>query len=80
MVCLCQFGVSAGVLNCELPLSSRWHAIEAFNRGAFDILIATDDPKLMTGRATDGKPVTSHPSSLLEIPWGLGCHWIANKN
>lgn len=47
-----QFGVSAGVLNCELPLASRWHAIEAFNRGAYDILIATDDPKLLTGRAS----------------------------
>jgi len=46
-----QFGVSAGVLNCELPLASRWHAIEAFNRGVFDILIATDDPKLMSGRS-----------------------------
>ena len=48
-----QFGVSAGVLNCELPLASRWHAIQAFNRGAFDILIATDDPKLMKGRASE---------------------------
>ena len=43
------------MLNCELPLSSRWHAIQAFNRGAFDLLIATDDPKLMTGRATESK-------------------------
>ena len=49
-----QFGVSAGVLNCELPLASRWHAIQAFNRGAFDILIATDDPRLIAGRATEG--------------------------
>lgn len=24
-----QFGVSAGVLNCELPLASRWHCIQA---------------------------------------------------
>lgn len=23
-----QFGVSSGVLNCELPLESRWHAIQ----------------------------------------------------
>ena len=42
------------MLNCELPLASRWHAIQAFNRGVFDILIATDDPKLMTGRASEG--------------------------
>ena len=46
-----QFGVTSGVLNCELPLATRWHAIQAFNRGLFDIFIATDDPKLMQGRA-----------------------------
>lgn len=49
-----QFGVSTGVLNCELPLASRWHSIQAFNRGLFDILIVTDDPKLMVGRAGEG--------------------------
>jgi len=41
-----QFGVHCGVLNAELPLNSRWHAIQAFNKGAFDLLIATDDPVL----------------------------------
>ena len=23
-----QFGVTSGVLNCELPLATRWHAIQ----------------------------------------------------
>lgn len=41
-----QFGIHCGVLNAELPLNSRWHAIQAFNKGAFDFLIATDDPVL----------------------------------
>ena len=35
----------------ELPLESRWHCIQAFNRGVFDILVATDDPRLMKGSA-----------------------------
>lgn len=39
------------MLNCELPLESRWHCIQAFNRGVFDILVATDDPRLMKGSA-----------------------------
>ena len=47
-----QFGVTSGVLNCELPLATRWHAIQAFNRGLFDIFIATDDPKLMQVNST----------------------------
>jgi len=49
-----QFGVHAGILNCELPLASRWHCIQAFNSGVFDLLLATDDPKLMRGRAVGG--------------------------
>jgi len=62
-VFLQQFGVSSGVLNCELPLESRWHAIQAFNKGLFDVLIATDDPKLMSSRGAaaqaDAAAVTS---------------------
>ena len=38
-----RFGISAGVLNAALPANSRAHIIESFNRGAFDLLIATDD-------------------------------------
>jgi ATP-dependent RNA helicase DDX56/DBP9 len=52
-----QFGVKAAVLNAELPLNSRWHAIEAFNRGAFDLLIATDDPVLRAPAGTQGGAV-----------------------
>ena len=47
-----QFGVKSGLLNCELPRESRWHCIQAFNRGVFDILVATDDPTLMTKAAS----------------------------
>ena len=31
------------VLNAELPLASRLHAIEAYNRGYYDLLVATDE-------------------------------------
>lgn len=37
-----QFFISAAVLNAELPLNSRVHILEEFNRGVFDYLIATD--------------------------------------
>jgi ATP-dependent RNA helicase DDX56/DBP9 len=37
-----QFGISAAVLNSEIPLNSRIHALEEYNRGVFDLLIATD--------------------------------------
>ena len=38
-----QFGAQAAVLNAELPANSRRHILDAFDRGAFDYLIATDD-------------------------------------
>ena len=37
-----QFYISAAVLNAEVPLNSRLHILEEYNRGVFDYLIATD--------------------------------------
>jgi len=41
-----KFGIKSGVLNAELPFNSRYHAVQEFNRGVFDYLIATDDSGL----------------------------------
>lgn len=38
-----QFGVSACVVNSELPLASRYHVVEEFNRGVYDVVVATDE-------------------------------------
>ena len=38
-----QFGVKACVVNAELPLASRYHAVEEFNRGIYDVVVATDE-------------------------------------
>ncbi|KAJ3030016.1 UNVERIFIED_CONTAM: ATP-dependent DNA/RNA helicase [Siphonaria sp. JEL0065] len=37
-----QFGLKSVVVNEEVPLRSRVHVVEEFNRGVFDLLIATD--------------------------------------
>ena len=37
------FGVRCSVLSADLPLNSRHHILQEFNRGLFDYLIATDD-------------------------------------
>ena len=37
-----HFGLHAALLNAELPLNSRHHTIQSFNKGLFDFLIATD--------------------------------------
>ncbi|GHJ85737.1 hypothetical protein NliqN6_2139 [Naganishia liquefaciens] len=41
-----QFGVKSCVLNKELPLNSRYHIVEEFNRGVYDYIIATDEVDL----------------------------------
>lgn len=38
-----SFGVRSALLNAELPLNSRSHILQTFNKGMFDHLIATDD-------------------------------------
>jgi len=37
-----QFGVRSCTVNAELPLASRHHIVEEFNRGVYDLLIASD--------------------------------------
>jgi ATP-dependent RNA helicase DDX56/DBP9 len=38
-----RFSISAAVLNAELPANSRQNIINQFNKGLFDLLIATDE-------------------------------------
>jgi ATP-dependent RNA helicase DDX56/DBP9 len=37
-----QFGVKTCILNPELPINSRFHIIEQFNRHVHDIIIACE--------------------------------------
>lgn len=43
-----QFSIRACVLNKELPINSRYHTIQEFNRGVYDYIIATDETGGMT--------------------------------
>ena len=38
-----QFGIRACVLNSELPVNSRLHIVEEFNKNVYQLLIATDE-------------------------------------
>ena len=44
-----QFGIKSCVLNAELPVNSRLHVVEEFNKGLYDILIAADDQEVLGG-------------------------------
>lgn len=41
-----QFGIKSCILNSELPINSRMHVVEEFNKGIYDIIIATDEHQL----------------------------------
>ncbi|KAL8928779.1 MAG: hypothetical protein Q9208_001557 [Pyrenodesmia sp. 3 TL-2023] len=43
-----QFGVKACVLNSELPVNSRCHVVEEFNKNVYDIIIAADESEALS--------------------------------
>ncbi|TDZ30825.1 ATP-dependent RNA helicase DBP9 [Colletotrichum spinosum] len=42
-----QFSVRSCILNSELPVTSRAHVLEEFNRGVYEIIIASDEKSAM---------------------------------
>ncbi|KAK5148753.1 ATP-dependent DNA/RNA helicase [Oleoguttula sp. CCFEE 6159] len=42
-----QFGIKSCVLNSELPVNSRIHVVEEFNRNIYDIIIASDEHEVL---------------------------------
>jgi len=52
-----QFGIKSCVLNSELPVNSRVHVVEEFNKNVYDIIIASDEYELLdtTQTSADAK-------------------------
>lgn len=42
-----QFGIRSCILNSELPVNSRIHVVEEFNKNMYDIIIASDEKELL---------------------------------
>lgn len=42
-----QFGIRSCLLNSELPVNCRVHAVEEFNRGVYNIIIASDENEII---------------------------------
>ncbi|KAL9010346.1 MAG: hypothetical protein Q9173_004710 [Seirophora scorigena] len=49
-----QFGVKCCVLNSELPVNSRFHVVEQFNKNVYDIIIASDESEVLGGEEQSG--------------------------
>ena len=50
-----QFGVRSCVLNSELPVNTRIHAVEQFNKNAYRIIIAADENEVLGSETTRGR-------------------------
>jgi ATP-dependent RNA helicase DDX56/DBP9 len=42
-----QFGIRSCILNSELPVNSRIHVVEEFNKNVYDIIIASDENEVL---------------------------------
>ncbi|KAG9229395.1 ATP-dependent RNA helicase dbp9 [Amylocarpus encephaloides] len=42
-----QFGIRSCILNSELPVNTRLHVVEEFNKNVYDIIIASDEHEIM---------------------------------
>lgn len=60
-----QFSIRSCVLNSELPLASRLHIVEEFNKNIYDILIASDEKEILGARqkSSDSKPPSKKAKS-----------------
>jgi ATP-dependent RNA helicase DDX56/DBP9 len=47
-----QFGIRSCVLNSELPVNSRIHVVQEFNKGVYNNIIAADDQEALGGVAS----------------------------
>ncbi|KAE8354908.1 P-loop containing nucleoside triphosphate hydrolase protein [Aspergillus coremiiformis] len=56
-----QFGIKSCVLNSELPINSRIHVVQEFNKGVYDILIAADEQEVIgTRKSKKSKDATEN--------------------
>lgn len=51
-----QFGIKSCVLNSELPLASRLHIVEEFNKNIYNILIASDETEILGTQENESRP------------------------
>ncbi|RIB08807.1 P-loop containing nucleoside triphosphate hydrolase protein [Gigaspora rosea] len=55
-----QFSIKTCVLNSELPLNSRYHIVQEFNKGIYDYIVATDENDLKADNDTDDETIEEH--------------------
>ena len=62
-----QFGVRSCVLNSELPVNSRIHVVEEFNKSVYDIIIAADVHEVLGPEDSRKKISTNEDGGIEEV-------------
>ena len=64
-----QFGIKSCILNSELPVNSRIHVVEEFNKNIYDIIIATDEHEVMgdEGRRVKRRKKSSYSDARVDV-------------
>ncbi|KFY07486.1 hypothetical protein V492_07101 [Pseudogymnoascus sp. VKM F-4246] len=62
-----QFGIKSCILNSELPVNSRIHVVEEFNKNVYDIIIASDEYEII-GDEEDAPRVQEIEEATPEVP------------
>lgn len=58
-----QFGLKSVVLNAEMPYKSRLHTLAQFNKGSYDIMIASDETNMSVQDDKTSKSKTAQKDS-----------------
>lgn len=58
-----QFGIKSCVLNSELPVNSRIHVVEEFNKNVYNIIIATDEQEVFSNESSSKGRKEAEPGS-----------------
>lgn len=58
-----QFGIRCCILNSELPVNSRMHIVEEFNKNVYNLLIATDEANDYTKEYDEGEVPETNPQA-----------------
>ncbi|KAI1451127.1 DEAD-domain-containing protein [Annulohypoxylon stygium] len=63
-----QFGIRSCLLNSELPVNCRIHAVEEFNRGVYNIIIASDENEVIGDEKGQTDPANEETADGSEAP------------
>ena len=70
-----QFGIPVCVLNSELPTASRCHIVSQFNKGIYDVIVASDEKFLLENQANDSKREKDKESGVAR---GIDFQFVSN--